>query len=466
VGSGSKFAVALLALGLVGSGCTAARGGRARGPEGAVQLKIALPVEELDLPNGLHVVLHQERSASRALVHLRYHVGSKDDPAGRAGLAHLYEHLMFRGSRNTGTKDYKGWLEDVGGESNAYTTHDNTDYYANVPPSALPRAIWLESDRMAFPIEAVDSEAFRQERDVVKNEWREHYEDVPLGNIDAIARDAIFGQHHPYGVPTIGRGDELDRVTLEEARAFGGLYYRPNNATLVVCGVFDLPATRALVARYFGTIPAGAPQRSLSFAPPAPPQEQKIVVAAAIDGPAVALVWPAPATHGDGFEELHYGFNLFKNWVRRRLVIEMKIANEVDASYDHGHLGGLLTILVRLKPDASTSSALTTLDEYLAKTSRFGRQYSWDDFSDYKTQTLVGEIGSLEGLEGRARRLLHDIELHGAPNSVQKDLQKLQSVDPADVGWSIEHFLIDGPRVTISVRPDASAPRAGKKVAR
>jgi predicted Zn-dependent peptidase len=458
--------VFIVLLGLVAlSACGGSRT-PSHGPDGALTINIALPIEELDLPNGLHVVLHQERSSSLALVHVRYHVGSKDDPQGRSGFAHLFEHLMFRGSRNTGTKDYQQWLEDVGGITNAETNLDTTDYHAYVPPGALPRAIWLEADRMAYPLAPLDAAGFAHERDVVKNEWREHYEDVPLGNLDSIAREAIYGISHPYGTSTIGRADELDKATLEEARAFARAYYRPNNATLVVCGQFDLPATRELVKRYFGTIPAGPPMQARSMPPPQPVRTQRIAVAAAVDGPAVMVAWPAPATHGDGMEELGYGFGFFSGHLRRRLVVEKKMANAVETHYEHARLGGIAKVVVKLKPGESPDTALSVIDEYLGQAARLGRQWSFDRLPDYKTRALVNEVGTMEGLEGRARRILHDIEMHGAANSMQQDLKRLQAVDAADVGAAVEHFLIDGPRVTVVVKPDASAPRAGKKVAR
>jgi predicted Zn-dependent peptidase len=440
-------------------------GAAANAPEGGFQLNIALQVEELDLANGLHVVLHPERSATEALVYVRYYVGSKDDPQGLTGFAHLYEHLMFRGSRNTGTRDYAQWLEDVGGEANAQTSRDVTDYHARVPPSALPRAIWLEADRMAYPLAALDEVAFTHERSVVENELRQHYDDVPLGNLDAIAREAIFGAAHPYGSTTIGRIADLDRVTLAQARTFGGLYYRPNNAALVICGLFDMAATRALVTRYFGTIPPGVTQPQRSF-PPAAPRAQEIAVRAAVEGPAVMLAWAAPGLEGDGADELGYALKVISGSTRRRLVTELKLANDVDVGYDHGRLGGLVTILVKLRPAASAASALTAVDDVLADASRLGRVRSWDNFPDFKTRLVVDEVSRLEVLEGQAARLLHDLELHDGANAMQKDLRRLQSVHAADVGGAVQHFLVDRPRVTITVTPDPRAPRSGQQVAR
>ena len=152
--------------------------------------------------------------------------------------------------------------------------------------------------------------------------------------------------------------------------------------------------------------------------------------------------------------------------VQRRLVTEKKIANAVQVQYERARLGGIASVVVRLKPGESTDTAISVIDEYLALTSRVGRQRSWNNFGDYKTRALVGVVGSMEGLEGRALRILQDIELHGAPNTMKLDLRRLQDVASVDVGAAVERFLVDAPRVTLVVRPDPSAPRAGRKVAR
>ncbi len=369
---------------------------------------------------------------------------------------------MFRGSRNTGARDYSQWIERIGGEANAHTTRDNTDYYARVPPGALARALWPEADRMAYPLAALDEVAFTHERSVVENELRQHYDDVPLGNLDAIARKAVFGAAHPYGSTTIGRIADLDRVTLAQARTFGGLYYRPNNATLVNCGLFDMAAARALVVKYFGTIPPGVQQAPQSF-PPATARAQAIAVRAAVTGPALMLAWPAPALEGDGADELDYGLSVLGGSLRRRLVTELKLTNDVDVNYDHGRLGGLVTILVTLKARATVASAVTAVDNALEDASRLGRDRTWDNFSDFKTRLLVEQVSRLEFLEGQASRLLHDVELHDGRNAMQQDLRRLQSVHAADVGGAVQRFLVDRPRITITVTPDPSAPRSGEK---
>ena len=230
--------------------------------------------------------------------------------------------------------------------------------------------------------------------------------------------------------------------------------------------MFDLPAARELVTRYFATIPPGPVPPTRSMPPAKLAREQRIDVAADVDGPAVALAWPAPATHGDGSDELSYGLRVFYQRVHLRLVTEKKIANQVDWEYHHGRLGGLVMIVAKLKPGASPDTAIGAMEEALTEASRLGRQYAWDKFKNYKTRAVVAEVAGLEGLEGRAERILHDIEMHGAPNSVKFDLRRLLAVDSADVGAAVEHFLIDSPRVTMVVTPTPGAPRSGKKVAR
>lgn len=441
------------------AGCT-----RAASPSGdSFNINIALPVEELDLANGLHVVFHPEPSASTALVYLRYYVGSKDDPTGRSGFAHFFEHLMFRGSKNTGDKDYMQWFDDVGATANASTSFDNTDYHAEVPPGALARALWLEADRMAYPLATLDAKGFDHEREVVKNERREHYEDVPLGNLRAIAYETIYGLAHPYGGTTIGRADGLDRATLAEAHAFAKKYYRPNNARLVICGLFDKAEARSLVKRYFATIPAGAVLASRTMRPPSLPAERSLAIQADVDAPAVAMAWPAPATHQDGSDELGFGLTRFEGRLHQRLVTEKKIANSVDVTYERARLGGLVSLTVKLKPGASPSTTISVIDEYLTETARMGRLYPWDNFGSYKTRTLIREVAALEGLGGRASRILHDLEMHGSANAVRTDLRRMQSVSAADVGEAMEHFLVDSPRVVMVVTPTAGAPRAGRK---
>lgn len=432
----------------------------------AIMVNVALVTDKLTLPNGLLVVLHREPVATSAYVHVRYHVGSKDDPPGRSGLAHLFEHLMFQGSRHTGERDHNRWLEDVGGSSNASTDRDSTDYHEEVPASALPRALWLESDRMAYPLDKTTDESLGKEREVVKNEYRERYDNRPYGHVSSIARAAVFGRAHPYGRPTIGNEAELDAITLDNLRGFARDHYRPNNATLVVCAPYDVKQTRELVTKYFASIPPGAPRAPRTYPAPQLASDVRLDVEAGVDAPMIALAWPAPRVHEPGLQELRYGLRYFDADLSHRLVTEKKVATDVSWYLDAGHLGSLVLVEVQLQRGASTDAALSVIDEYLTRASRLGRVYPWRSFADHRTRAVVSAVTRLEGLEGRAEQILHGIEYHTERETAQLDLRALLAVKAADVGAAMEQFLVDRPRVTIVVRPTPGAPRAGRVVSR
>ncbi|MDB4945328.1 MAG: Zinc protease [Labilithrix sp.] len=436
----------------------------ARAPADTYKLDVHLATTEFDLPNGLHVVLHRDLAAQVALVHVRYEVGSKDDPVGRAGFAHLFEHLMFRGSKNTGGRDYAQWLEESGSVFNASTEVDHTDYHAYVVPEALPRALWLEADRMAYPFARLDQAGFERERRVVENEARERYDNEPLGNLRAIARQAVFGEDHPYGLAVIGRARELEAITLAEARTFAATYYRPNNATLVVAGAFDPAQVRELVTRYFATIPAGAARPVRALPPVRLAAGQRLAVEADVEGPAVMVAFPAPAEHEAGADELAFGLEYAAGYVEQSLVLEVQSATSVQALYERDRLGGLVTILVRLKPGASTGRALEIVEGGISRASSVGRQATWDELPSIKTLSLVKEVHALEHLDGRAERILHGLEYHRRADATREDFRRMQGVDAADIGSAVEQFL-GAPHVTIVVTPKAGAPRAGRRVA-
>jgi zinc protease len=433
----------------------------------AVQINVALASEAFTLPNGLYVVFHRESSAASVNVHVRYDVGAKDDPDGRAGLAHLYEHLMFLGSRHTGEKDYGQWIEGVGGGSNATTSPDTTDYFESLPPSQLPLALWLESDRMAYPLAKVDDAALSKEREVVKNEWRERYENVAYGQVDLLARQAVFAGGHPYSHPPIGYIEELDRVTIDDAKQFARSYYRPNNATLVVAGAFDPKVARELVTKYFATIPPGPPRKP-DVAPPVTLEADKsIEIVADVDAPLVAAAWPAPRQHADGFEELRFGMSVFCGQITKRLVVEKKTAREVECGVAPGRLASFAEVRVTLEPRSSAEGVMSVVDEYLTHAAEIGRVgTAWPGFVDMKTRWLVEATSSLETLGNRTNRILHDVDYHGVPDAMQADLKRLQSVEAHDVGAAVEQFVQRAHRVSIHVTPLKGAPRAGRLVRR
>jgi zinc protease len=254
----------------------------------------SLPFEKYTLANGLEVILHPDHRTPVVSVNIWYHVGSKDEPAGKNGFAHLFEHVMFQGSRNVGEDLFFKYLERAGAsERNGSTSTDRTNYFETVPTGALPLALWLESDRMGFLLDHVNQETFASQREVVKNERRQNYENAPYGLVRQFVSAAVFPPSHPYHLLTIGTPEDLDAASLDDVKAFFKTFYVPNNATLVVAGDIDPAATKELVSKYFATLPRGAdPPVKTTPMPVTLDGEKRLDVQADVELPRVVITWP------------------------------------------------------------------------------------------------------------------------------------------------------------------------------
>ena len=215
-----------------------------------------IPFEKYQLANGLHVILHEDHSTPIVAVNVWYHVGSKNERPGRTGFAHLFEHMMFQGTQHY-DKDYFGPLQQAGGQLNGSTNQDRTNYWETVPSNYLELALWMESDRMGFLLPAMTQEKLDNQRDVVRNERRQSYENRPYGLVYEVMLAGMYPPGHPYSWPTIGSMADLAAASREDVADFFRRYYHPANASLCMAGDFDPAAAKRLVEKYFGPIPAG-----------------------------------------------------------------------------------------------------------------------------------------------------------------------------------------------------------------
>src|SRR5450755_5066221 len=229
---------------------------------------LKIQFDTFTLANGLTVILHPDRSSPLVAVDLWYHVGSKDESPGRTGFAHLFEHLMFMGSRNAPYPAFDSVMEAWGGHNNGTTSNDRTNYYEIGPRNLLETFLWLEADRLATLPDVITEEELEKQRKVVLNERRQSYENRPYGRAELAISEAMYPPDHPYHWPTIGSHADLEAATVDDVRAFFDRFYRPSNASLVVAGDFEPAAGRALVEKYFGWIAAR----------PAPPRVTATVV--------------------------------------------------------------------------------------------------------------------------------------------------------------------------------------------
>ena len=220
---------------------------------------LRIPVERHRLDNGLRIVLSPDASAPIVGVNLWYGVGSRNEPPGRTGFAHLFEHMMFQGSAHVPKNRHFELLERAGGSLNATTWFDRTNYFETLPSHHLELALWLESDRMGFMLPALDQEKLDNQRDVVKNEKRQRYDNQPYGDWDQRLQALVYPETHPYHHPVIGSMEDLDAATLGDVETFFRTYYVPNNAVLTVAGDFAPETALAMIERWFGDIPVGRP---------------------------------------------------------------------------------------------------------------------------------------------------------------------------------------------------------------
>ena len=246
--------------------------------------------DDYTLPNGLRVILLEDHSTPIVHVTLWYHVGSKDEKPGRTGFAHLFEHMMFKGSRNVQPEAHTSYIASIGGQSNAYTTEDTTVFWQTMPAQYLPLALWLEADRMASL--RVEEATFKTEREVVKEERRQRVDNQPYGRLSEIIYATAFTTH-PYKHPVIGSMADLEAASIEDVREFHRTYYRPDNATLVIAGAIDPAVTRSLIEKEFskvpkpiGTVPRNIPEE------PKRTKEQRVTVEEDVPLPAVVVAYP------------------------------------------------------------------------------------------------------------------------------------------------------------------------------
>jgi len=253
--------------------------------------KIELAYTQFTLPDGLRVILHEDHSIPMVSVNMWYHVGSARELPKRTGFAHLFEHLMFMGSGHVKPGEFDEWLEAAGGDNNGSTENDRTNYWINVPANSLELALFLESDRMGYLLESMTPKTVDAQRDVVKNERRQSYENRPYGMFYPTASKALYPEGHPYSWPTIGSMTDLSAATKEDVEAFFRQYYVPNNAVLVVAGDVRPDSVYALVRHYFGGIPRGNPVAKPDIPVPALPGTSYITLEDRVSLPQVNLIW-------------------------------------------------------------------------------------------------------------------------------------------------------------------------------
>lgn len=415
-------------------------------------------VIEYQLDNGLQVMLVPDTSAPTVAVSVWYRVGGANDPQGRSGFAHLFEHMMFQGSANVARSDHFNLISAAGGSANATTGRDRTNYFQSVPSHQLPLALWLEADRMATLM--VDEANFIREREVVKEEYRQRIDNQPYGQA-SLALQTIPFDYTPYQQPIIGSIEDLDQATVEEIRAFHDTYYVPNNATLVVAGDFDIDTARAMIDDYFGGIARGADVPELPAYTPTPQTEAERVTFedSLARVPAVLIAYEiVPRNHPDFLALELLGMILGGGESSRlaQALIDTGLASSASA-YATGNLGpGQFNAVLVPNPEVS----LETLEEtYYAELERIlSEGVEAAELEKVINQLRVERVLSLQTALGLAESIQSSYFYLGSPTAAFDELTRFTGLTSADVQRVIETYLAPENRTIIEVVPVERAP--------
>jgi zinc protease len=445
--AGSDFMTAIrvlvLALLALGVACTSVH---------AQQVKY----EKYKLDNGLTVILHEDHSLPIVAVNTWYRVGAKDEPPGRSGFAHLFEHLMFMGTQRVPNGDFDKIMESGGGSNNASTAFDRTNYFSSGPASLLPTLLWLDADRLEDLGRTMNQEKLDRQRDVVRNEIRQVVENAPYGKAGEDVFRLMYPDGHPYHHAVYGDHADLEAATVENVQNFFATYYVPNNASLVVAGDFDPAKVKPLIASLFGTIARGNAVDHKTAPPAKLPGAVHKTVLDKVQLPMLKMVWHSPATFAEGDAEMDLTAAVLtqgkNSRLYKRLVFDDKIAVDVSASQDSSGLGSLFEIDVTAKPDVNLDQVKAAVDEELAKLLDKGPTPA--ELEERKNAVEMGKLSQLQSLLSVADKLNEYEYQYGEPNSFQRDLDRYRKAAPADVRDWDRRVLSPDARLIMRVLPE------------
>lgn len=406
------------------------------------------------LKNGLTVVLVEDHSVPRVHMSLRVRTGSAWEVAGRTGFAHLFEHLMFEGSKNVPEGKFDQWLEAAGGQNNAWTSEDFTYYYEEAPSNALDLMMFLESDRLAYFLDKLSSGLVDGQRDVVKNERRQSSENQPYGTADLAVPSLLFPTNHPYSWPVIGSMADLSAAGTDDVRAFFTAHYAPENMILVLVGDFEAGAARDAVEHWFAEVPSRGGRPAPPLAPVHLTGEKRAVFEDDVELPRLTFVWPSAAlfTAEDAALDLLSATlaNGESSRLVKRLVHELRIAHSVSAGQESRERGGQFSIEVLAFPGQKLSDIVRVVDEEVARLLRDGPTEA--ELSRAQTVNEAQLFDQLDSLSAKAERVSAYTMLLGDPDSFAIDLARFKKLRRDDIVAAGRRTLTRG-RLLLSVVP-------------
>jgi zinc protease len=413
------------------------------------------------LGNGLDVVIAPDPTVASVVVHVWFHVGSKDEVAGKTGFAHLFEHLMFKGSRDVPDGKFDVLLESAGGWNNGTTNNDRTNFFEQVPANQLELALYLEANRMAGLWDAMNQSVLDNQRDVVKNERRQSYENRPYGQASLDVQQALWPAGHGNHNLTIGTMADLSAASLSDVEAFWRMYYRPSNATLVIAGGVDTAATRALVEKYFAWMPTQKKPTTATLDKPVTPLPAPVVLTATdnVTEPKVSLTFRTDAPYTPAAADFDVLAQILggskTSRLYKRLVMKERLATEVNAGHSDQVLGGELTIPAVAKSGVNADALRKALRQELATVR--ATNVSDDEIARAITSLTVTLWQAQENISTRAGNIAQWTVQTNEPNFAPKQIALWRAVTPDRIRATANAWLADSASLEMTVTPRIKA---------
>jgi len=430
----------------------------------ATAAELSIPHEHYELDNGLDVILVEDHSTPIVHVNVWYHVGSRSEEQGLTGFAHLFEHLMFQGSLSQ-PGEYFDPLSAVGASINGTTNTDRTNYFETVPAEYLPMALFLESDRMGWLLPELTLEKLDNQREVVKNERRQRYENPPFGTAWMELMAAVWPEGHPYRHTTIGSHEDLSNASLDDVKAFFTKWYVPDNASLAVVGDFDPATAKSLIDEYFGTIERGPePLPPWEFAPAAIPASKEVRLFQEVPEQRVWIAWTSPALYEPGDAEL----DLFnqplasgKDSRLYRALVDTGIAKSVDAYQASSMLASIYIVQATAAAGHDTDEIVAIVDEVLASITT-DQPPTAEEIEAARANYEAGFFRRMRTIAGVANLAQFYNLAKGEPDWVARDLARYDRTPEQVVAAAQE--VLSQPRVVMHIWPEPAEAEAAPEV--
>jgi zinc protease len=413
-----------------------------------------IPVERFTLANGLTVLLSVDHSAPVVAVDVEHHVGSKNEAVGRTGFAHLFEHVMFTGSGHVPYGMHDKFTEGVGGSNNGSTNNDKTNFYESVPSNYLETQLWLEADRLGWLLDALDIAKLDAQRDIVKNERRQSYDNVPFGSVGEIIDAQLFPQGHPYHWPVIGSMDDLSAASEADVKSFFRQWYGPNNTVLVIAGDFNPAQTKAWVTEYFGEIPASPSVKRPVVAPAALSAPMRFVYEDNVSQPQLFITWPGVGVQSSDLAALSLMGAILTGdrtqWLAQAFIFDRKSASNISIRPDANENAGEIGLSVVPTPGADLTALERAIDSVITRFKADGP--TAEQMKKATARTELASYSRLQSVLGKAETLASGWIYHNDPGWYATELAQTMAVTPADVKRVANKYLTAN-RIVLSAVP-------------